>query len=559
MIRRIWFLTMVVAMALTATACDDGELTAPAVEEAIEAVSPPSTDVSESVDVEVPDDFTALAYVTTDKADYQPGERVHVTGAGFAPGETVTLTFEETPTIHEAHTLTTVADENGHISNAEYLIDEHDRGQAFTLTATGSESGFTTQEFFTDHHNARSVSPSITDAFSNLQLSVGGSFPPSRQCVFLTTTFFDYRIRLTRESGTGAGPVERRAQNSGSAVSARFSGRPPGIDRVSVVAVPSNLFCGPSHSRDVAGTLTWRQPNRPPIANAGPDRTVFRTSPAGATVQLQGSGSDPDGDPIFATWHRPPGNPAAFATGFTPTVTLPLGVNGLLLRVRDNRGGVGGDVVVWTVLNNSPVADAGPDQVVECTSHHGAAVTLDGSGSSDVDGVIVAYEWILGGTVVATGPNPTLTLPLGAHTITLRVRDNNGAMATDDVLVRVVDTTPPDIAMSVSPTSLRPPDHRMVKVSSGIAATDVCDPAPALSVDVTSDEAVNGEGDGNTDPDWEVVQNPDGSFDVWVRAERAGGGDGRLYTVTATATDRSGNAASRSATVEVPHDRGRRP
>ena len=67
----------------------------------------------------------------------------------------------------------------------------------------------------------------------------------------------------------------------------------------------------------------------------------------------------------------------------------------------------------------------------------------------------------------------------------------------------------------------------------------------------TSNEAVNGLGDGNTASDWQVVDNANGTFDVWVRAERSGNGTGRVYTITATATDASGNSTSASAAVSV--------
>ena len=45
-------------------------------------------------------------------------------------------------------------------------------------------------------------------------------------------------------------------------------------------------------------------------------------------------------------------------------------------------------------------------------------------------------------------------------------------------------------------------------------------------------------------------------FQILLRAERAGGGSGRTYTVTYRATDESGNAASAGSAVFVPHDRG---
>ena len=70
-------------------------------------------------------------------------------------------------------------------------------------------------------------------------------------------------------------------------------------------------------------------------------------------------------------------------------------------------------------------------------------------------------------------------------------------------------------------------------------------------------EAVNGPGDGNTEADWEVVPS-DGTWNIWVRAERSGQGVGRVYTIEVQVTDASNNSSVRTFTVTVPHDRGKK-
>jgi hypothetical protein len=91
-------------------------------------------------------------------------------------------------------------------------------------------------------------------------------------------------------------------------------------------------------------------------------------------------------------------------------------------------------------------------------------------------------------------------------------------------------------------------------VSSGISIVDACDAAPALAVTVTSNEAENGLGDGDTAPDWSVERTAGGAFDVWVRAERSGLGSGRNYTIRAVGTDHSGNGAAGGGAVTIPHN-----
>ncbi|UCC71969.1 MAG: hypothetical protein JSV86_16620 [Gemmatimonadota bacterium] len=208
--------------------------------------------------------------------------------------------------------------------------------------------------------------------------------------------------------------------------------------------------------------------------------------------------------------------------------------------------------------NQPPVADAGSDQTVECTGNSEAEITLDGSASSDPDGDVLTYTWRLDGEVIGqptTDPTAQVTLGLGTHTIELIVEDGNGGSDTDEVEVTVEDTQAPTIAMTVDPAELWPPNHKMVLVAAGVSASDACCDV-MLAVDVVSNEPEDGTGDGSTDPDWQVVDLGDGTFDVYVRAERAGGGDGRVYTITATASDSEGNATTSAGTVTVPHDRG---
>ena len=66
---------------------------------------------------------------------------------------------------------------------------------------------------------------------------------------------------------------------------------------------------------------------------------------------------------------------------------------------------------------------------------------------------------------------------------------------------------------------------------------------------IASDEPVNGTGEGDTEPDWTIAR----AHGVNLRAERAGSGDGRIYTITITARDAAGNSVVATTTVSVPH------
>jgi hypothetical protein len=69
---------------------------------------------------------------------------------------------------------------------------------------------------------------------------------------------------------------------------------------------------------------------------------------------------------------------------------------------------------------------------------------------------------------------------------------------------------------------------------------------------VTSNEPINGTGDGDTSPDWIVLDD----HHVLLRGERAGNGNGRIYTITITCTDSGGNSSSEEVEVTVTHAQG---
>ncbi|THH39290.1 PKD domain-containing protein [Neolewinella litorea] len=85
-------------------------------------------------------------------------------------------------------------------------------------------------------------------------------------------------------------------------------------------------------------------------------------------------------------------------------------------------------------VNNRPVAVAAADP----TSGLGPLqVTLDGTGSSDSDGVIISYKWAWNGGGTAVGPNPEIVLNDGSYNVTLTVTDDDGDTATDVVAINV--------------------------------------------------------------------------------------------------------------------------
>jgi len=151
---------------------------------------------------------------------------------------------------------------------------------------------------------------------------------------------------------------------------------------------------------------------------------------------------------------------------------------------------------------------------------------------------------VVGGTVISNTATVSSSTPDPNS-------NNNSATATT-----TASNPPPTITgATADPSVLWPPNHRLVNVTVSYDVTDNCPlPPDSCTLSVTSNEPVNGHGSGHTSPDWIVLDD----HHVLLRAERAGNGNGRIYTITITCIDSGGNSSHQSVTVSVPHDRGRR-
>lgn len=203
-------------------------------------------------------------------------------------------------------------------------------------------------------------------------------------------------------------------------------------------------------------------------------------------------------------------------------------------------------------------------KTIECTSPDGMPVNLTAL-IEDVDGDDLKVVWTVNGDVieemeVPSGGSTTVAavdfsgvFPLGTNTVVVTVLDDESESSCE-LTVKVQDTTPPVIKRIVAtPRMLWPPNHKMKIVRLTVDAEDRCGKVRSKIVRVRSNEPVNGNGDGNTAPDWKIR----GDLVVSLRAERAGGGSGRIYTIFVRATDESGNSTVRRTQVRVPHSRGR--
>jgi len=197
-------------------------------------------------------------------------------------------------------------------------------------------------------------------------------------------------------------------------------------------------------------------------------------------------------------------------------------------------------------------------QTVECTSYQGASATIS-LNVTDSKGHPLIIQWIVNSEVKQTDQVPgspgtsnatatyTATYPDGTTEVTVVVNDGESAPVTQTTSVTVRDTTPPVItSLSASPNVFSPPNHKMMPVTISVTATDICDPNPVSKIiGVTSNEPGDGQ--------YQIT----GDLTLNIQSERNGVGNGRIYTITVQAVDKSGNATTKNVVVTVPKGNGK--
>lgn len=154
--------------------------------------------------------------------------------------------------------------------------------------------------------------------------------------------------------------------------------------------------------------------------------------------------------------------------------------------------------------------------------------------------------------VTVACPTPNTTEIANSATVASTTRDPNTA-PNNTASVNVLVSNPPPVisGLSVDKPVLWPPNHKMVPVTLSYNLSDNCDTGLTPVITISSNEPPNGHCDGNTSPDWRVID----AHRVLLRAERNGNGSGRKYTITLTDTDSAGSSSSRSVIVHVPRSR----
>jgi hypothetical protein len=279
------------------------------------------------------------------------------------------------------------------------------------------------------------------------------------------------------------------------------------------------------------------------------------TCPSSRTVQCSASGGTPTGDAQLSTFFS--GVSAEDGCEPVPTITnngpalFPVGLTPVNFTATD-----AGSLASSCSANVRVIDTIQPN--ITCP----APITVECSATGGTPASNPTITGFLGGATATDVCDPSLPITnnalgffnLGTTPVQFRTADDslNSAMCSNTV--SVVDTTPPIIgSLTADRNTLWPPNHQLEPISLTVSLSDVCDANAAASchiVSVSSNQPINGSGDGNTAPDWVIT----GPLALQLRAERAGNQNARVYTIAVACTDASGNGSTKNVLVTVAHD-----
>jgi len=260
------------------------------------------------------------------------------------------------------------------------------------------------------------------------------------------------------------------------------------------------------------------------------------------TVTLNSTDDEPGGTGVREIHFTLAGAQAggSVAPGRTASVTITAeGTTTITYFAVDNAGNQEAPKTLTIGIDRTPpVATATATPGPNANGWNNTNVTVMFSGTDNLSGVDFCSAPI------------TLTAGGAGQVASGTCTDKAGNISTPASKIINIDRTPPVLAGIPAPgtCTLWPPNHSMVNVAT-VSASDALSSPASFDVTGTSNEP--------PDPgeiDIVITGTGLGPRSIQLRAERLGTGTGRIYTLTATATDRAGNSATRTFTCTVPHD-----
>jgi hypothetical protein len=331
-----------------------------------------------------------------------------------------------------------------------------------------------------------------------------------------------------------------------------------------VTVTASDRFGGTSFSIFTL-TVTNNPPNVPAIA--GGSQTIH----IGTSAALQITSTDPDGDAVhYGLVVTPPlgvvnsNLSINAATGLISGTPPALGAYQLLVTASDGLpNGASSKTFTLIVANQPPTVPVLQPPASSLNILLGTSASIQFK-STDPDADPIAYSLTVTPPIGVLSSNLSISssglitgIPpaAGNYALTVMASDPFGGSASASPVTLVVSSNRPPVCTTAvaSPSSLWPPNHRLVAIAINSVTDPDGNPITFTINSILQDEPTYGPGDagdGNTTTDGLIVN----GSQAQVRAERSGSGNGRVYVIGFTARDPSGATCTGTVKVGVPHD-----
>jgi len=181
-------------------------------------------------------------------------------------------------------------------------------------------------------------------------------------------------------------------------------------------------------------------------------------------------------------------------------------------------------------------------------------VTITLAATDDLSGVARTEYSTDGGATWQTYAGSLIINTEGASTISYRSVDRAGNEETAQSVTVKIDKTAPVVTLAANPSSIWPPNGKMIDVTISGTASDLVSGLAGVTYVVTDEYGK---------PLSIAPRTLEGNSATWtetlsVEARRNGNDkDGRHYLVTATVSDMAGNTTTTSTEIVVRHDNGK--
>ncbi len=357
-----------------------------------------------------------FATVTTDKADYAPDSTVTISGAGWQPGETVSLAISESGGPHRFGPFLAVADRGGRFQSDEFTTDLHDFELKFYLTATGSVSQ--AQTSFTDAQNATVTTFSCAPhAASGLPMNVA------------TTCTASVTDTGTPLNGPPTGTVAWNVANG--PAKGNFSGSPCTLTAVSADTSTCSVTYTPTNNKNGSFQAIYTSDTTANWANSSSAYAAYTViAPDGSgtmTMTPTTVTAGTTGTSYTVTFRAASDGTAGYRAGSTATIQIPNG---------------------WTAPQNSVAGSPGYVSITggNCPTRSISAITGTGPWTVTVDIVCGSNDTFV---LSYAGGGTAVTAPTAAGTYTFATQTQSEGGPLTDLAASPVVTVNPGPAVKV--------------------------------------------------------------------------------------------------------------